>query len=505
MLKVMFVDDEPYMLEGLRSMIDWNKLGFEVCGEALDGEDALAMMASTLPHLVLTDVRMPVIDGLELIEQASYLHPGVKFIILSGYADFEYAKRAMRHGVANYMMKPLIEAELVAAVEAVANTIQEREAHSQYESAALDCLRLETISRLLQGETRQKWIEQANALLDLHECSSFRCILLEPDVQAHVQSDLIQVIVDRIKLPQVTMLPFGVGKERHGFLLVSGTEECDLSPAIITELIVSVRNNWGSALSFSVSGVHKGPHALKEAFREGLLAEMCKFPSGTEGIYIYQGERSAETLPAFVGVTESILAAVGSGRPEMVRDHVHHLFIALSRQSVSGSWLSAYLGNIKLEIVKIVTQAGGEDVLAPNWCASYAPTDLGLLERKVMREFLQAAEWIGQKKGIGQDAVISAAEDYVKSHYSEKLQLQHVAEHFRLNPAYFGQRFKKQVGLTFNEYLHVVRIEEAKKLLRREELKISDVADRVGYSDSEQFVTKFKALTGLLPSAYKKG
>ncbi|OPH46557.1 hypothetical protein BC351_13750 [Paenibacillus ferrarius] len=504
MLRVMFADDEPYMLEGLRLMIDWHKLGFEVCGEALDGEDALAMMASTRPHLVLTDVRMPVIDGLKLIELAATLHPEAKFIILSGYADFEYAKRAMRHGVANYLMKPLNEGELVAAVEAVANTIQARETHNQYESAALDRLRLETISKLMQGEIGQKWMDQANALLNLHESSSIRCILLEPDVQAQVQLNLKQVIEDMIKLPQATLFPFGVGKERQGFLLVSGPEEPDLAPAIMIELVASVRNNWGSSLSFSVSGEHKGPHALKEAFREGLLAEMCKFPSGTEGVYFYQGEWSAE-LPAFVGMTESILAAVGSGCPETVRAHVHHLFITLSRQSVSGSWVSAYLGNIKLEILKVVTQSGGEDVLAPNWFASYVPTDLGLLERKVMREFLQAAEWIGQKKGIGQDPVISAAEDYVKSHYSEKLQLQHVAEHFRLNPAYFGQRFKKQVSLTFNEYLHVVRIDEAKKLLRREELKISDVAVRVGYSDSEQFVTKFKALTGLLPSAYKKG
>ncbi|WP_261301729.1 response regulator transcription factor [Paenibacillus andongensis] len=505
MLRVMFADDEPYMLEGLRSMIDWNKLGFEICGEASDGEDALAMMASTLPHLVLTDVRMPVIDGLELIEQASCLHPGVKFIILSGYADFEYAKRAMRHGVANYLMKPLIETELVAAVEAVANTIRERESHIQYENAALDCLRMETISRLLQGEIRQKWIEQAKALLDFHERSSFRCILLEPDIQPHVQSDLMQVTADKIKFTQATLLPFGVGKERHGFLLVSGPEERELSPAMMTELIASIRNSWGRALSFSVSGKHKGPYALKEAFREGLMAEMCKFPSGTEGIYIYQGERSAETLPAFVGMTESILDAVRSGCPETVRAHVHHLFVALSRQSVSESWVSAYLGNIKLEILKTITQSGGEPVWAPNWFAPTAPMDIGLLERKVSQEFLQAAEWMGQKKGVGQDAVVSAAGDYVKSHYREKLQLQVVAEHFGLNPAYFGQRFKKQVGLTFNEYLHVVRIDEAKKLLRREELKISDVADRVGYSDSEQFVNKFKALTGLLPSAYKKG
>ncbi|KRE64569.1 response regulator [Paenibacillus sp. Soil750] len=505
MLRVMFADDEPYMLEGLRTMIDWNKLGFVVCGEASDGEDALALMASTLPHLVLTDVRMPVIDGLELIEQASSLHPEIKFIILSGYADFEYAKTAMRHGVANYLMKPLMEAELVAAVEAVAVTILERRANSQFESAALDCLRLETISKLLQGEIRQKWIEQANTLMDFHERSNFRCILLEPDIQHHVQADLMQVIADRIKLTQTTLLPFGVGKERHGFLLVSGTEERDLSPAKITELIASVRNNWGSALSFSISGEHKGPHALKEAFREGLLAEMCKFPSRTEGIYIYQGERSAETLPAFVGVTESILDAVGSGCPETVRTHVHHLFIALSRQSVSESWVSAYVDNIKLEIYKSITQFGGDPNWASNWFVPTVPMDIGLLERKVTQEILQAVEWIGQKKGVGQDEVVSAAGEYIKLHYREKLQLQVVAEHFKLNAAYFGQRFKKQVGLTFNEYLHVVRIDEAKKLLRREELKISDVADRVGYSDSEQFVTKFKALTGLLPSAYKKG
>jgi two-component system response regulator YesN len=504
MLRVMFADDEPYMLEGLRTMIDWNKLGFVVCGEASDGEDALALMASALPHLVLTDIRMPVIDGLELIEQASSIHPEMKFIILSGYADFEYAKTAMRHGVANYLMKPLIEAELIAAVEAVAVTIRERIAASQFESAALDCLRLETISKLLQGENRQKWIEQASALLNFHEHSSFRCVLLEPNIQAQNQSDLKQVIADKIKLMQVRMLPFGVGKERHGFLLVTGPQERELSTAILTEIITSVRHDWGTAISFSISSEHKGPHALKEAFREGLIAEMCKFPSGAEGIYIYQGEWSAETLPAF-GMTESILDAVGSGCPDTVRAHVHQLFIAFSRQSVSESWVSAYLDNIKLEILKLITQFGGDPNWASNWYVPTVPMDVGLLERKVTQEILQAVEWIGQKKGVGQDEIVSAAGDYIKSHYKEKLQLQVVAEHFSLNAAYFGQRFKKQVGLTFNEYLHVVRIDEAKKLLRREELKISDVADRVGYSDSEQFVTKFKALTGLLPSAYKKG
>ncbi|MGG1552740.1 response regulator transcription factor [Paenibacillus ferrarius] len=506
MLRVMFVDDEPYMLEGLRTMVNWHELGFEVCAEASDGEDALALMAVTMPHLVLTDIRMPVIDGLQLIEQASSLYPEVKYLILSGYADFEYAQRAMRYGVVNYLMKPLIEDELIAAVEEIAMTIRGRNAHNQFESAALDRLRLETISRLLRGDNRQKWIERANTLLHLQEHSKFRCVLLEPDIQPSVQSDLVQMLAERIKLTSMMLYTFGVGTERHGFLLVSGDEGDDLSAASMTEILASSRVHFGKTLSFSVSGEHRGPHALQEAFHEGVVAEMCKFPSGTEGIYLYQGEWSAETLPAIVEVTEAILDGVRRGCTETVQTQVHLLFIVLSRQAVAESWVNAYVSSIRLEIHKMIAQFGGEPLRASNCCSSNTvPLDIGLLERKVTQEFLQAAESIHQNNYAGQDTVVSAAGDYIKVHFREKLQLQVVAEHFQLNPAYLGQRFKKQYGLTFNEYLHIVRIDEAKKLLRREELKIADVAARVGYSDSEQFVTKFKALTGLLPSAFKKG
>ncbi|OCT15366.1 hypothetical protein A8709_14875 [Paenibacillus pectinilyticus] len=506
MLRVLFADDEPFMLEGLRSMIDWHKLGFVVCGEALDGEDALALMNVTEPHLVLTDVRMPVIDGLGLIEQASFLYPNTKFIILSGYADFDYAKRAMRHGVANYLMKPLMESELEKAVEAVTITIREQETRSQYENTALDRIRMETISRLLRGEKRQIWIEQAQALLDLDEHVRFRCLLLEPADEGTIDSNPIEMILETLQFSQATLLPFGVGKERQGFLLIAGPENQSLTPAVTMEMIGKIRSSSGSALSMAVSSEHRGPHALNEAFCEALMAEICRCPSDFDGVHFYQRERIADTADVPIGMTQSILDAVSNGNGEAVRDHVHQLFVALSRQSVSVSWVGAYLSNIKFDILRVITQCGGEpDLWVRKWFVPALAADLGILERRITQEFLQAAAWIGQEKSNKQDAVISAAEDYVKAHFSEKLQLQHVAEHFRMNSAYFGQRFKKQTGLTFNEYLHVVRIDEAKKLLRREELKISDIAGRVGYSDSEQFVSKFKSLTGKLPSAFKKG
>lgn len=160
MLKVLFADDEPIMLEGLRFLVDWEALNYEVCGEALDGEDALQLIGSTRPDLVITDVRMPVIDGLELIRRTSESDFRPKFIIFSGYADFEYAKRALKYGVANYLTKPLDETELTEAVQTVtAQILKERKASSRRD--ALSALMQEDmVSRLLMRENTEEEREQ---------------------------------------------------------------------------------------------------------------------------------------------------------------------------------------------------------------------------------------------------------------------------------------------------------------------------------------------------------
>lgn len=113
MLKVLFVDDEPYVIEGLRDMLDWSAFGFSLCGEASNGIDALEIMRLCNPDLVITDIKMPVMDGPELIKQSSeLLHSKAKFIILSGYNDFQYAQKAMLYSVSDYLLKPLDDDEL---------------------------------------------------------------------------------------------------------------------------------------------------------------------------------------------------------------------------------------------------------------------------------------------------------------------------------------------------------------------------------------------------------
>lgn len=135
----------------------------------------------------------------------------------------------------------------------------------------------------------------------------------------------------------------------------------------------------------------------------------------------------------------------------------------------------------------------------------YTASCLPLLERQTEEELCEAAEWFAAAAdGRREDQIVSAVTEYVRRHYQEKLKLQDIAKVLHVNSAYLGQRFRKHYGSSFNDYLHEYRIEEAKKLLRRTDMGISDISSRVGYADADVFAAKFKALNGVTPTVYKK-
>ncbi|MFD0693676.1 response regulator [Paenibacillus sp. GCM10027628] len=511
MLKVLIADDEPIMLEGLRFLIDWDKLGFEVCGEAMDGEDALQLMEECRPHLVITDIRMPVIDGLELIERAYISFPRTKFIVLSGYADFEYAKKAMKFGVSNYLTKPLNEVELENALLAAAESIRTEDARHQLRRSAMERIRSETILQLLLGDGKQERMEQAKSLLQLHEGSRIRCIRLigkEAEAGEEKRHNLFLRLCEAAELAaveEVAVHPFSLGKDRFGFVLASDRKGPALLPPLMNRFIRHIRNACGEPYSFSVSSEVRGAASLNKAYRETLVAELCKFSSDLTGVYYYQDCKQEESIRIPEEIKESLLQAIVCGNPDAVRTHARELFTTLTARQASGAWVEASLLTMKLDILQAMIQQGADsESWTRRWFAA-PQQDPGGLESRAMKDFLDAAEWAARKKGANVDGIVSAAAGIIKQHYHEKLQLQHVAERLHVNPAYLGQRFKKHFGMAFNEYLHTVRIEQAKKLLRRAEFKIAEIASRVGYSDSDQFVAKFKALTGMIPSSYKKG
>lgn len=508
MLKVLFADDEPLMLEGLRFLVDWEELDFEVCGEALDGEDALQLIHSTRPDLVITDVRMPVIDGLELIKTFAESDFQPKFIIFSGYADFEYAKEALRYGVSNYLTKPLDEKELIEALQTVAEQIRiERKKASRHEVVSA-FIQAETVSRLIMRENTPGEVEQALKVLNINAGSRICCVLVQGEAldNSRMRSQAYSMSA---KEPSstITAYPFVAGSLKHGYLLVSPQDGPELDAGVVTGWIHEMRTRYNGPVLFSASLEHHGTAFLNAAYHEALAAELCRsHVNGREIVFFQQDKHEIEALPG--GLKNLLLQSVTEGQLDPLSPLLSDLFNIFKADNTSNAWIDAYLSNIKAELLREMDVRGGDSAL---WSKKWFPPRvtaccLPLLEQRTLEDLNEAAEWFASADNNNQeDLLVTAAMDYVQAHYQEKLKLQDIAKHLHVNSAYLGQRIKKRYGISFNEFLHEYRIEKAKKLLRRTDMCISDISERVGYADADLFAAKFKALNGVSPSVYKKG
>nr|WP_255570299.1 helix-turn-helix domain-containing protein [Cohnella sp. CFH 77786] len=359
------VDDEPLVLEGLKFMVDWQGHGFRVCGEACDGEEALERIAELDPDLVVTDIRMPILDGLQLLERCA-ADPRVRsrFVILSGHEEFSFAHQALRYGVVNYWLKPIDTDEI----------------H-------------ETLRKL-----REQWSEE-------------RC---QPPVT----------------LPQPNPSP---QPERE----------------------------------FPVTGISE---------------ELC---AAEDGLFL----------------------AIESGEGERIVQGAELLATIVRRSFADPAWRKSYLTHFLLELAW-KTSAGetGEEMTITGFEAAqelpFFPTDEEAWERQLADLCREAADRLAAQRAKAGPA--GEAARYVRRRYHEPLKLQDVAKALHFQPAYLGQLFKKHIGMSFLDYVHRTRIEEARKLLRRTDLKIADIARAVGYADPELFTAKFRQFMNVSPSQYKK-
>lgn len=180
MLKVLIVDDEPWVLEGLRTMIDWEKFGYEVCGEAQNGTDAMRLIQENKPELVLTDINMPVINGLELITKLNeVMEKPPKFVILSGYDDFKYARTALRQRVNEYLLKPIDDEEIEALLSRITPIIQNEIASNEDFDKKQFFIVNNIINRLIQGEYNENLELLTRNTLKLQVDAELMCILIE--------------------------------------------------------------------------------------------------------------------------------------------------------------------------------------------------------------------------------------------------------------------------------------------------------------------------------------
>ncbi|MCM3781610.1 response regulator [Neobacillus mesonae] len=506
MMDVLLVDDEPWVLEGLRTMVNWDKYGFQICGEADNGNAAWTMIENLQPDLVFTDIQMPSVNGLELIDRSKQvLARPPKFVILSGYDSFEYAKIALDQRVEDYLLKPIDEVEIETVLELIGRKILEEhasaEVHQREHALYVSCL----FNRLLQGDDSSELQDEVRKSLRMEGHESMACLLISKDISKEEVKARLHSFAG-IHCSE----PFADAEGNIGVFAADINDSLIRLEAMARGLfeIYSDRGAIIVALGHESGGVF----AVRSAYEKALFALKWKRYQDRSGFVLHQDLPQKDSVAkvnqkALTDLMEAIL----SGEQRRVEEKVQAMLVNPdSEMAVSDiEYVRVQLIALEMGVLRQLKELEGDEDKFVAHVQKMAGDITGINSYPAFREYglilsLYAMEALQSQRKRKECSTIFQVEQYVNQEFREKLQLQEIARKFHMNANYLGQAFKQQTGKAFREYLNDKRIEEAKRLLRQSNISIAEVAAHSGYLSADYFISQFKRMTGMAPSQYRK-
>jgi two-component system response regulator YesN len=480
-LTILICDDEDIVRQGLQMMIPWDELGFEIIGEAANGDEGYDFVANLRPDIVITDIRMPGRTGLEMLSDLKTSGITTKSIILTGYSDFEYARAAVSIGVKQFILKPVDEEELIEVLLELKSEIKhEREGiilRSAGEKAALDAL----VRGLFTGTADISEAEQKKELIG----ERFIVALAETEDETLLQSD-------RDGLYAVTL-----GVDGTVGLLFTDVPKSDAEAALLNLM----DDTHFAAMSDPVGSLHlirEAYNSAKNLFDMRFVFLKCGImtPSRFKSYWKHDGDTDE--------IANDIFAFVEINSAERITEKTEDLRLILS----DGKYAPEAIKLICMDTVTDAVRRVRAGVRNP----SGLPTsdDISALAKlpclyDIINEMTDILIHISDANyGNTTRSNIEKVVDYINHNFEKELRLESLAQIFGYNSAYLGKVFTRHTGENFNNYLDRIRITEAKRLLESDKYKVYEVAEMVGFSNINYFHNKFKKLVGISPLAYKK-
>ncbi|MFC5471821.1 helix-turn-helix domain-containing protein [Cohnella suwonensis] len=451
MYKVFIVDDELLVIKSLIASMRWEEYGFEIAGHALSGTEAFEEISRLKPDLVFTDIRMPGIGGLELIRNLKNAANQALFVIISGYAEFALAQKAIHYGAFGYCLKPFDDEEIASYLKKARTLLKNRQ-------PSLDA---ELLDMLEDGESS---IEE------------LRTALLARGVDLGSGDPYLAVVV----LGKSKQAPEGwknavslrIGYGKTAYLI----REMSLTDALRNGTEGETIKGIGASDPF------RGLGQIKEAIESAEERAYRYFVTGREGLLT-----DADAEPSSPELTIQLNEAVASQDRAKLRTLLEQVRALFSDGRLT----------IKDALI-IYNRVQQEETI--------------FTYDKLARTFGDAQEMLDELlRGLGREAthaltknrLIGPIQDYIKMHFQEDVSIHDISAKFSINPNYFSQLFKKEVGLTFTEYVTTLRVQHACELLRQTDLSIAEIAEKAGYEDYFYFSRVFKKLTGTSPRLYR--
>lgn len=518
MFKVLIVDDENSVIELLESLIDWEALGYTICGTASNGEEALKILKQCNPDLALIDIRMPKINGLQLLHQASeMLYLKTKFIILSAYSDFNYAKTAMRYKVKDYILKPIDDEEIVETLKRVSseiiNDIHKLKAERNKEKFEAN----NYINSLIKYEMNANIADKCREILDLNN-NLFKCVLIEINEFEKWMNDFDDMEIYKKRLTVRKVIENTVGSEQvlnifdddvNRFGLIITQEAFNNEEQYLKNLAAYINRECKCSVSVALSEKSEDIQDMSKLYKHAFTALQYRlFQMNDEILYYDRIKNISLDYNFYESNPEALLQDIKNKNIDGIKNKINDVFNEFYKRKCASEVIENYIENIEFEILKHIHAHNGniDEIIKKlkNISTIVGKVSVNFLKEEFYRLCLDMSDYYKSVSIRSSKDVIIEIKDYVHKNYERDLKLQEIAKDYFINPVYLGKVFTKSVGMHFNEYLNNVRIEEAKKLLRRTDMKISNIASKVGYSDSDYFVSKFKVITGNLPSDYRR-
>lgn len=500
MHKVFLVDDEPFIIEGLYDAIDWSRFGIEIVGCAENGQQALDKMQHLPVDILITDISMPIMTGLELIANARKIKPELRVIILSGFDDFAYLKEAMQLGIENYLLKPINLKELEETLDGTIHKINASRAKYALDQHDISILKSNILQRWLTGRIEPDILAERAALLDLQ--------LDQPYILVSVlraQSTKLEQVLIRLVEQEAQVMYFV--DDDGDFVVIFTMADPILEKARAIRLLQQVREQcYGEEISISLGSVGSIEQNNTESYRHAKEAQeyflVLNQPSYVD--YVDIQERKDEASKSFSLHWPDYAKGIGAKDKHMLFDTIDRDFGRLrDTPGISPGVLQSIAVELiirfKIELSDIHYSA------APDFVKN---TISHIMQSAMIDDLIQAV-----KHGVGgltdalyddtKSPVIQQTLNHIHECYDEDLSLKVLANQFHIHPAYLGHLFHKETGDTFTEYINRYRIEKAKELLRNTPLKVQEIAREVGYWETGYFYKQFKKYVGLSPRDYE--
>ena len=521
--KVFLVEDEIVTREGIRDNVDWKAVGFEFCGEAQDGEMALQLIEKTQPDVMITDIKMPFMDGLQLCKIVKAQMPWIKIVVLSGHDEFEFAQEAVKLGVTEYLLKPISAAEIQAVLQNIAVVLdQEREARAnlkELQNQVRDVLTLKQDRLLLDlvvgGISSSEAIEQYGRIGLNMLAKHYLVLLIKMDfpqdcdhVTPERQRRLQEIVSDLIDMHEGAFCTQKSMEELLFIMMGDDPEQLAQDGRFLVELIMAdIEKEIGCQTSMGIGNIQDRLTNIHLSFIDA-LANLNKGNGSNlprlnyrsdELVVISKLDRNAIERFLKTSLMEEFEAFYEEELRQLSEFAVHstlvkhYLFVDII---LTAAQFVGDLGGQAAEVIPVMNDV--EDFLA----------DLRTLEQikqALNTLFTRVLAYRNEQASHEKAELIYRAKAFIDAHFSNPdLLLEDVAASANLSPSHFSLVFSRETGESFKSYLTRIRIEHAKELLRSTDLKCFEIAYQCGYSDPHYFSYAFKKHTGQPPRQFRQ-